>query len=190
MSYSHIDGRLVGKPNQGPNKGKAFEFSSQTKVTFDPDTKYETMNGRRQRPIYTITKASKPKISIEFSSAKEKARWWKFMFGGGAPMCTISGNPVALAAATASFTGCIPSAPTVGFSARTLMPHTKGRLSLAVLMVLPTSINAMSDTSGINAKPMELMFNQALIAVSQVGATYFLNPRRVSSPALPASAIK
>jgi len=85
VSYSHIDGRLVGKPNQGPNKGKAFEFSSQTKVTFDPDTKYETMSGRRQRPIYTITKASKPKISIEFSSAKEKARWWKFMFGGGAP---------------------------------------------------------------------------------------------------------
>lgn len=85
MSYSHIDGRLVAKPNQGPNQGKPFEFESQTKVSFEPDTKFDMASGRRQRPIYTITKGAKPKMTLDFSSANEWKRWWKFLTGGAAP---------------------------------------------------------------------------------------------------------
>lgn len=84
MSYSHIDGRVTAKPGLGTNRAKPFDFESGTKVAFDPDTKFEAMTGRRQRPVYIITKAAKPKISIEFSSANEYKRWWKFRNGGSA----------------------------------------------------------------------------------------------------------
>jgi hypothetical protein len=92
MSYSHIDGRVVGKPNQGANKKKPFEFESGTKVSFEPDAKFEAASGRRQRPVYLITKASKPKISIEFSSANEYKRWWAFLTGGAPPTRGASGT--------------------------------------------------------------------------------------------------
>lgn len=86
MSYSHIDGRVVAKPNQGGNAFIPFEFQSGTKVAFDPDTKFEAASGRRQRPIYIITKASKPKLSIEFSSANEYRRFWQHYTDGGRPV--------------------------------------------------------------------------------------------------------
>jgi hypothetical protein len=85
MSYSHIDGRLVAKPNQGPNAGKEFEFQSQTKASFDPGIKRAIAKGRRQRPIYTVTQAADPKISIEMSSAHEHHRWLQFLHGGQRP---------------------------------------------------------------------------------------------------------
>ncbi len=86
MSYSHIDGRVVAKPSQGSNIAKPYEFQSQTKVAFDPDCKFDAANGRRQRPIYIITKGAKPKINIEFSSAREYFLFWKFLTGGGPPV--------------------------------------------------------------------------------------------------------
>jgi hypothetical protein len=85
MSFSNQDGRLTAKPTSGPNQGQVFEFQSGTKVAFDPDAKYEQAPGRRQRPIYFITKAAKPKLSIDMSSADEWRKFWQFCTGTGQP---------------------------------------------------------------------------------------------------------
>jgi hypothetical protein len=86
MAFSHIDGRLVATPDVGPNAGKDFEFQGGSKVGIDPGVTYDVASGRRQRPIYVITKAAKPKISLENVSARELHRWWKFYTGGGPPI--------------------------------------------------------------------------------------------------------